>query len=71
MATNPYIGQARLSEQVKTDTDFEIGDIVRWKSSDENYNWTVKEILDFDRFTLIRDDGVQWNIWKKWFVKVN
>ena len=71
MATNPYIGQARLSEQIKTDKDFEIGDIVRWKSSDENYNWTVKKILDFDRFTLIRDDGVQWNIWKKWFVKVN
>ena len=71
MATNPYIGQARLREQIKTDKDFEIGDIVRWKSSDENYNWTVKKILDFDRFTLIRDDGVQWNIWKKWFVKVN
>ena len=71
MSKNPYIGQAQLSEQIKTDTDFEVGDIVRWKSSNDDYQWTVEAILDSERFTLIRSDNVRWDIWKKWFVKVN
>jgi len=70
MATNPYIGQAQINTQIQTEGAFKVGDEVTWKSQ-TLASWWVQRIVDTERFVLQRENGDTWEVWQKWFVKIN
>ena len=69
MAQGTYIGQAQINMQVETgDEDYQIGDIVVWKSSTLGARYLV-EGFDGDRAILRPLHDQVWTPMRNWFIK--